>query len=328
MYFEHYKSILYSDTLVPDIFIAEYMPSMDGDYVKIYLYCLIMNKYGKAVSEVEMAKKLCIDIDRVKEGLLYLESVGVISRKDDKTTLCDLKEKEINKIYRMKSTSSPEEAEFNAERNKRRNSVVAAINNKFFQGVMPPSWYTDIDAWFDKYRFEEDVMLTLFEHCYTHKALTKAYITKVAENWHSKNITNSFDLDNYYIEYQKFKDIKGKVAKKLRRKAPLTEYEEECIERWVTEYRYGFDIIEIALKKTIAKPEATFKYIDAIITDWFGNGLKSKEEVEAYDASRKQAPKQVKETGAAPQKGNFEQRKYDDAYYDSLFDNAIKTKSS
>jgi len=44
MIFEACKSILYSDTLVPDIFITEYMPSMSSDYVKVYLYCLFLSK--------------------------------------------------------------------------------------------------------------------------------------------------------------------------------------------------------------------------------------------------------------------------------------------
>jgi len=40
MFFESCKSILYSDTLVPDIFITEYMPLLSSDSVKVYLYSL------------------------------------------------------------------------------------------------------------------------------------------------------------------------------------------------------------------------------------------------------------------------------------------------
>jgi len=35
MFFESCKSILYSDTLVPDIFITEYMPLLSSDSVKV-----------------------------------------------------------------------------------------------------------------------------------------------------------------------------------------------------------------------------------------------------------------------------------------------------
>lgn len=320
MLFDTGKSILYSDTLVPDIFITEYMPSMDCDFVKIYMYCLFLCKHNKQATESELSKKLELEESRVKAALTYLESVGVISRKADNIILVDLKEKEINKIYRMKSTSSPEEAAHSAERNKKRNQIISAINNAFFQGVMSPSWYTDIDAWFDKYKFEEDVMYALFQHCYDHKGLSKPYIVKVADNWCSKDIKNSFDLDRYFIEYQKLKDIRLKIVKKLRRKGMLTEYEEEYIEKWVMDYNYSFDIIELALKKTTRISNPNFQYIHRIITEWYQKGLISVEDIMAFEKNRKQpAPKTAAQQNI-PQHDNFEQRKYDKDYFNNLYE--------
>lgn len=325
MLFESYKSILFSDTLVPDIFLSEYMPSMDGDCVKVYMHCLFLSKYNKPISAEELSKKLGIDVDKIKNSFTYLESVGVLSWQEDNIVLTDLKEKEVNKVYRLKTTSTPEEAAFSTDRNKRRNEIIYAINNNFFQGIMPPSWYTDIDAWFDRYKFDEDVMFSLFQHCYDHRGLSKNYIIKVADSWHSKNITNSFDLDNYSIEYQKFKDIRLKIIKKLKLNRNLTEYESEYVDKWVMDYKYDFDIIDLALKKTTAKTNPNIKYVDAIISDWFQNALKTKEEIIAYEKNKKQTSiKRQNKNNAIPQKGNFEQRKYDDEYYDNLYENMHK----
>ena len=91
MLFEEYKSLLYSDTLVPDIFISEYMPSMDGDYVKVYLHWMLLSKYNRKATPEELAKKLNIEIDKVKDAFFYFESMGIITRKDDKIILNDLK---------------------------------------------------------------------------------------------------------------------------------------------------------------------------------------------------------------------------------------------
>ncbi|MDP4092827.1 MAG: DnaD domain protein [Bacillota bacterium] len=327
MYFESFKSIIFSDTIVPDIFINEYMPSMDGDHVKVYLNCLFLSKHGKCVSGEELAAKLGMSSDKIKEAFLFLESTGLISKKGNSLVFTDLKEKEINKLYRLKTTSSPEEAAENFEKNSRRNSVIAAINNNFFQGLMPPSWYTDIDNWFERYKFDEDVMYSLFDHCKNNNGLSKNYVAVVAANWYDKGIKTSFDVDNYSLEYQKFKDIRSKVFKKLKRKVPFTEYEEKCIEKWVSDYCYDFEIIEIALKKTIAKPEATLKYIDVIITDWYKNGLKTQEEILIYDAKKKHHSTKHSKESQVPQKGNFDQRKYDDDYYESLYDNVRKSKT-
>ena len=321
MLFEAYKSILFSDTLVPDIFVSEYMPSMDGNCVKVYLHCLFLSKYNKPISTEELSKKLGMDADTIKQAFTYLESVGILSWQEDHIVLADLKEKEVNKMYRLKTTSTPGEAALSTERNKRRNEIIYAINNTFFQGVMSPSWYTDIDAWFDRYRFDEDVMYTLFQHCYEHKGLSKNYIVKVADSWHSKNIRNAFDLDNYSIEYQRFKDIRIKIIKKLKLDRNLTEYEAEYVEKWVMDYKYEFDIIELALKKTTGKTNPSIKYIDAIISEWHKNNLRTKEEIIAYERNRKQSmAKKPAKQGAVPQKANYEQRKYDKDYFDSLYE--------
>lgn len=325
MLFESYKSILYSDTMIPDIFITEYMPMISADSLKVYVYCLFLSKHGKNASVEEFAKNLGVDTDKIKESLSNLENLGVLSWKIDGVVLHDLKEKEIKKMYRLKTTSSPEEAANNFDKNKKRNEIIYTINNSFFQGVMSPSWYTDIDAWFDRYKFDEDVMLALFQHCFDHKGLVKAYIEKVAESWKCRNIRNSFDLDNYSIEYKNFKDVRLAIIKKLKLGRNLTEYEEAYVEKWVMDYKYSFEIIELALRKTTAKTNPNFNYINSIITSWFTNGLNSKEEILLYEANRKKnAPKTTTTPNTAsnvPQKGNFEQRKYEEGFLDSLYEN-------
>jgi len=322
MYFEAFKKILYSDTLVPDVFITEYLPSLSSDSIKVYLYCLFLSKHDKQASIPEMSRNLEMDIDNVKSSLIFLESLGVINRRDDGTLIfVDLKEKEINKLYRPKLTSTPEEALASSEYNRKRNTIISAINNSFFQGVMPPSWYTDIDAWFDKYKFEEDVMYALFQHCYDHNGLSKNYIIKVADGWHSKKIINSFDLDRYFIEYQKVREIKTKISKKLKLNRMLTEYEQVYVEKWVLDYGYDFEIIEVALKRTTGKTNPSLEYINTVITDWHNNGLKTTEEINNYLMSKKTTAKQTAKGSAVPQHGNFKQREYDDAYYESLYEN-------
>lgn len=323
MFVESNMSILYSDTLLPDIFVTEYMPSMDESYVKIYIYCLFLAKHNKQASNEELSKNLQIDISKVKDAFAFFENIGMLVRKDSGIVMCDLKEREIKKIYRMKTTSTPGEALLSSERNKKRNSIITAINNMFFQVVMSPAWYTDIDAWFDRYKFEEDVMLALFRHCYDHKGLSRNYIAKVAESWYSKNIRNSFDLDKYFIEYQKLKDIRLKIVKKLKRQGFLTEYEEDYIEKWVMDYKYDFNIIELALKKTTAINNPNFEYINKILTDWHENGLKSKEDIIDHEKLKKEANtarKAAKDT-PANQLANFNQRKYEKDYLNKLYEN-------
>jgi DnaD/phage-associated family protein len=321
MVFDANFSILYSDTLIPDVFISEYMPSLESDFIKVYIYCLFLSKYRKNPSSEMIAKKLELQADRVKDALTRLEDLGLITRSADGDTIRinDIKEKEIKKVYRTKITSTPEEAELSTERSKKRSKFISSINNAFFQGVMSPSWYTDIDAWFDKYGFEEDVMYALFKHCYDYRGLSRQYITKVADNWYSKNIRNSFDLDKYSMEAQKIKDIRGMIMKKLRKRGSLTEYEDAYIEKWVSGYKFDAGMIEEALRRTTSAHTPSFEYINKILTNWHEKGYKTKEEVLAAENTAKASKPARSRTGAVPQKGNFKQRKYDDDYFDKLY---------
>ncbi|HEX2925371.1 MAG TPA: DnaD domain protein [Ruminiclostridium sp.] len=329
MYFEDFKSLLYSDTLVSDIFISQYMPSMDSTCVKVYIYMLFLCKHNKKVTSDELAKTLNLSLDEVKSALTSLDNLEVISWIEDKIQLCDLKEAEIKRMYKLKSISSPEQANENFEKNKSRNNTLAAINSKFFQGLMAPSWYLTIDNWFTIYKFDEDVMYTLFKYCHDNNTFHKSYIEAVATNWHRKGIQNFFDLEKYFEDMAQVRGIKGTIIKKLRLRRALTEYENEYVERWVIDYKYGFDVIELALKKTVGKTNPDFKFLNSVLTRWHDLGLMTAEEILGYENSLKsQSP-----AGQSPQKSkpkvpsqrdNFDQRDYDDEYFENFFTNTSK----
>jgi len=116
------------------------------------------------------------------------------------------------------------------------------------------------------------------------------------------------------METQKVKDIRGKIMKKLRKQGYLTEYEDAYVEKWVVEFGYDFDIIELALRRTTSARNPSFEYINKILTSWHEKGYKTKEEILAAEENKNAADvgKSKPRTGTAPQKGNFEQRKYTD----------------
>lgn len=63
---------------------------------------------------------------------------------------------------------------------------------------MSPSWYSDIDLWFKKYSFDEEVMIALFQYCYNRSALHRNYIQTVAEAWFKNNVKTFSDLDSLF----------------------------------------------------------------------------------------------------------------------------------
>lgn len=188
---------------------------------------------------------------------------------------------------------------------------------------MSPSWYNDIDLWFKKYGFDEQVMYALFRYCFERSALHRNYIQTVAEAWYKSNIKTFSDLDAYSQKEEKLINLKKSIAKKLGLSRRLTQYEEAYIEKWVMDFGYTIDIIDIALKKTTSKSNFSFDYIDKILCDWNEHHLKSVKDVEKFLSDVKNKPKNIKALEKQSFQ-NYEQRKYND--FDSLYANVQNHK--
>ena len=206
--------------------------------------------------------------------------------------------------------------------NQKRAKAIDYINNKYFSGLMPTTWYPEIELWFKKYGFDEEVMIALFGYCFDMSALHKNYVQAVAEAWNKNNIKTFNDLDVYYEKQEKLKVIAKTISKKLGLSRALTQYEYAYIEKWVVDYGYSLDIIEIALKKTTSKANPNFDYLDKLLTDWHERGFKTSGEVQSFLNEMKEKNKNVKQLEKTTGYNKYDQRTYDNL--DNLYANLKK----
>ena len=108
-----------------------------------------------------MSKKLNLPVKSITDGVKFLEEHNLIVKKSNGFIIVDLQESMLNQLYKPNLTPSKETIEQTAK-NKARAKAIEYINNMYFQGIMSPSWYNDIDLWFKKYNFDEQVMIAPF----------------------------------------------------------------------------------------------------------------------------------------------------------------------
>lgn len=317
-------SMLFSTTELSDIFFTEYLSQANGDFIKVYLYILFLSKYNKDIKLNDLSKKLSLPLTTIQNALKYWEDNSVVTKKNTGYIINNLQEIELHKLYKPRLTSSAKDIEKTAK-NQSRAKAIENINNCFFQGIMSPSWYNDIDLWFKKYSFDEQVMIALFRYCFERSALHRNYIQTVAEAWHKNNIQTWTDLDSYYQKQENLNKIKKSISKKLGLNRLLTQYEEAYIEKWVIDFGFSLDIIELALKKTTSKANPSFDYLDKIISDWNDRNLKTVNNVQTFLLELKNKNKNIK---ALEKKSynNYEQRNYDNL--DSLYANTQKVENN
>lgn len=311
--------LLFSSTNIPDIFFTEYLSQSNGDYVKVYLFMVFLSKYNKDIKINDLSKKLALPFNIIQDAVKYWEDLGIITKKNTGYIINNLQEIELHKLYKPKVDLSCEDIEKNMQ-SQSRAKAIENINNSFFQGMMSPSWYSDIDLWFKKYLFDEQVMIALFRYCFEKSALHRNYVQVVADAWFKNNIKTFNDLDGYFEKQEKLNKIKKQISKKLGITRTLSQYEEAYIEKWLVDFGYELNVIEIALKRTTSKSNPSFDYIDKLICDWKDRGLKTVDEVNKFLLEYKQKQKNVKELEKKTNYNNHTQRTYNNL--DSLYANS------
>ena len=74
------KTLLFSETTIPDIFFSDYLSQIPGDYLKIYLYIVFLSKYNKDIKLNDLSKKLNIPLKSISEGFKFLEENKLLKR--------------------------------------------------------------------------------------------------------------------------------------------------------------------------------------------------------------------------------------------------------
>ena len=154
-------------------------------------------------------------------------------------------------------------------------------------------------------------MIALFNYCFNKAALNRSYIQTVAEAWAQNHIKTFSDLDNYYERQEKLNVIIKSISKKLSLNRQLSQYERAYVEKWVLDFGYSLDIIEIALKKTTSKANPNFDYLNKLISDWYEKDLRSPEQVQQYLIDMKTKQKNVQDLQKSTGYNKYNQRSYD-----------------
>lgn len=145
----------------------------------------------------------------------------------------------------------------------------------------------------DQYGFEEEAILELLAYVRRLDKKGVKYAEKVAIGFYDDGITTAADVNERIeiIERSKediyrIKQIFGFGARSL------TKSEQTIFEKWTQNYKYGIDVIRLAydiMIDSIQKPVP--KYADKIIEKWHCEGLRTFEEIEAYEKNKKDSPK-------------------------------------
>lgn len=326
---EHDRLLL-SDTLIPDLFISDYMSTLSTEAIRAYLYICMVTGRGSTVLDKELSLRLSLPEEKMSSAIGELVFLGLVSRDSKgRAYLLDIKAREVEAyvetcIERAKRNEGQHEApDFPAE-NRQLEDLTQSIAKTFFHGSMSQSWYRQIDVLLFEYHFEADVVYALIQDLSDKGKLNIAYMKRVAETWFAYNIRSGKDL-SIYLESEKFvRQTYKKVARKLNIRN-VTEYDEEKIRAWIEKFKYSFELIDYAMRRVseyITSPNIS--RVNEQLTTWFVSGVKNLDEAKVFEAERAKTNLenyQASKRRSKTESQNKVENKYTDLEIESFEDN-------
>ncbi len=319
--------IFLNDTAIPDVFITDYMSALSHQALLVYVMARLHMTHDNKVESKPVRQALGLSQEDFKAAICELAGHNIVTTETDFTsfTLIDLKRQALAKHYRRLTASPMRESVSRNEAHKDRQKLITAINDTYFHGLMGPTWYQAIDTWFDQYGFESSVVYQMFVDAAERNVLYgPQYLNKVAEDYHNHGVKSFMELTRYKEENKRVRLIAGQIGRKLNKN--ISSYDITIIEKWVIEFGFDFEIIDIALANAVRISEPNLNYFDRILTNWHEAGIhaaKEAKQLEENNARIHQAQRKARATSPRPTtSGNFEQREYEDEYLDQFYEYA------
>ncbi len=350
-----YKDNQVDSTIVPNLFIDNYMKDANDAQLKIYLYLLrkmnahqstsvsdIADMFNHTEKDVIRALKYweqmqLIDLDFDGSGK---ELVGIHIRDLDAETAAGTAAgaqappsfvpapvpaaaaeppTESASPYAKPTYSADQLREFKSRQD---TMQLLGIAEAYIGKPLTPSEIKSILYFSDRLCFSDDLIDYLIQYCVDNGHKSFHYIEKVALEWAEAGITTPEQARETSARYNK---TVYTVMKELGKNGSPTSTEVGYITRWVNEYGFSTDIILEACRRTVLSTDKRrFEYAESILNSWKTQNVHQKSDIiqldNIYRGRRKTVPAPAKQTNN--RFNQFPQNDYDfDALEEALLSN-------
>ena len=315
-------------TVIPNDFLDRYLPSANGDFIKVYL-CLMcaVGKHESNLTLCRIADRLNCTENDVLRALTYWEKEGVLALTPGEndagseaalTAVADCPGPKTSALTKPSDVSSEKLAALGETEEIRELFFIAQqyLGRPLKRGDMQAICY-----YYDGLHFPPDLIDYLIEYCVNHGHTQLSYINRVAENWKAQGFLTVHDAKNAVTSYHReYYDILKALG--ITNHHPI-EQEITLMKKWLEDYRFSMEIITDACTRTVMNASRpSLSYTDSILSKWHRRNVRTLEDVKALDdeheraAAEKTAQSQSRQTAKPKNSFNdFEQRDYD---YDQL----------
>ncbi|MEG1994622.1 MAG: DnaD domain protein, partial [Oscillospiraceae bacterium] len=148
-----------------------------------------------------------------------------------------------------------------------------------------------------------DVILMAIGYCRNIDKCNMNYIKRVVLNWNENGIDDLEKAEKYIILISKTFENENTIKSSFGIDRKLSSKEVKLADKWISEFGFDIKMIRLAYERTIDNiGNMSFSYIDAILTSWNKDGVKTPKDAQEQDKKRLEgkgnsfSPKQNKDS--------------------------------
>lgn len=267
------SDIATSFTTVSDIFIDQYMPKANGEFVKVYLYLLRATGSGAGIATIsEIADHFSNTEADIIRALNYWASEGILqlqSGADGQIMGINLCSLSVSGMHAAQSNIQSAVAD-NAAQNNLQNSVVNnAAQNNLQNGVVNNAAQNISTA---NIRMQDSVVEKLKSQT-TDKAASsqKEYtLDEIKEFRKNPDISELFFIIETYLKHT------------------LSSTDTNMVLYWLDELHFSTDLVEYLVEYCITKGHSSLRYMNKVALGWADAGIKTVDQAKDDAAAHSQ----------------------------------------
>ncbi len=269
------SAALFDSTPVENMFITEYMLRAPGDFVKVYIYALMLCYHSsERMSLTTMAKDLDMTEEEVERAFRYWARDGLCRQVGDNPVcfkLFNLKQLTLTRAQ------TPSEQLYNRD-------FTEEVKRKLGGRELSAQEWGMIYDWIDVYELPEEVVIMLLE-LEMQKSGGRVSISiadKEAREWARSGICTVEDVEKIVVLRRERENNLRKLLKRMGQARTPSYEERDLYTKWRDDWGFTAQQIEEASKLTVSGTP-TMAYLDGILKRRVQSTIKKTHAEEARD---------------------------------------------
>lgn len=332
-------------TILPNVFIDEYMKDANDAQIKVYLYLVRMLQAQSAIDISDIADKFNHTEKDVLRALRYWEKCRVLAldyapdksltgirllalsraQAPGKEALATPAAVSVISRQTVPSVSPYDKPDYSADDleafgRQENTAQLFFVAEQYLGRPLSASDMKSILFFTDRLHFSDDLIDYLLQYCVERGKKDFRYIEKVAIGWAEANVTTPAQAQQHSSRYDK--NVYS-IMNALGKTSAPAKTEVSYIQRWTTQYGFELDVILEACSRTVlATDKHRFAYADSILSAWFKAGVHHVSDISGLDLShQKEKAAKPARAGSAAEYNRFMHSSYD---FDALEKELLK----